>query len=300
MNKIASSYKFGMIMALSCAIIWGLLPIYWKLLEPISPSVIIVYRIFFVVLTCGVISVFLYGKKRFLEPIKDKKMLFNTIIAGILITVNWSIFLWAVNTGQIIQTSIGYYMEPLIVSFFGIFIFKEEFNLHRKIAFSLATIGVLILIFYSGEIPILALLLGTTFAIYATVKKSVNYESILGLFYETVIFAPFMLALIIYMEFNGVGVLLIAKPYQLILLTLSGIITATPLALFAIAAQNLPLISLGVTEYIAPSISLMLGIFLFHEAFDAIKFITFCFIWVALIFFTIGEVKMQKSEKIKL
>ncbi len=299
MKKITGNYKFGMLMAMCCSVIWGLLPIYWRALEPISPSVIMVYRVFFVVISCGVVSFFLYGKKRFLEPLKDKKMLFNTIMAGILITANWSLFLWAVNTGQVIQTSIGYYTEPLIVSFFGVFIFKESFNFHRKVAFSLATIGVIILVIHSGEIPILALTLGITFAIYATVKKSVSYESILGLFYETVIFFPFLLVIIIYMEINGIGIQGVAQPYQLALIALSGFITATPLVFFALAAQNLPLISLGVTEYIAPSISLCIGVFLFKEPFDIVKFITFCFIWFALIFFTIGEVKMQKSANYK-
>ncbi len=282
-------------MALCCAVIWGFLPIYWRSLDPIPPSTVIIYRIFFVALSCGVLSLFLYGKERFLEPMKDKKMLFNTMIAGILITANWSIFLWAVNVGQVIQTSIGYYMEPLIVSFFGVIIFKEKFNIYRKIAFSLATVGVLILIIHSREIPIIALTLGITFAIYATIKKSVHYESILGLFYETVIFFPFMLMMIIYIEMNGIGIIGVAQPHQFVLLALSGIVTAIPLACFAIAAQNLPLISLGVTEYIAPSISLFIGIFIFHESFDMIKFITFCFIWVALIFFTIGEIRLQKD-----
>ncbi len=290
------NYRFGMSMAMICAVMWGVLPVYWKILYPISELAITVYRIFFVAVSCGIASIFLYGKKRMLAPLKDKKMLFNTVIAGILITLNWALFLWAVNSGQVFQTSIGYYMEPLIVSLFGVIIFHEPFNLHRKIAFALAATGVAILIIHSGQVPLLAITLGVTFAIYATVKKSVDYPSILGLFYETVFFSPFMLAIMVYLEINNIGAIGIATPLQMTMLILSGAVTALPLIFFAIAAQNLPLISLGVTEYIAPTITLLIGIYVFKEPFDMTKLITFIFIWIALIFFTIGEIKMQKNN----
>lgn len=285
------NYKLGLIAALGCSFLWGILPMYWKLLVPIPSSVIIFYRIFWV----GVVTFFaalkLYGWERIKAPLKVKGNKLKFFIAGVIITLNWSIYIWAVNAGFIIQTSIGYYIEPLVVCLFGIIFFKEKITKYNLSAFVLATIGVLVVVIHFGEVPTIAIGLAVTFAIYAALKKLFNVEAILSLLYETMFLVPIALGVIIYLEMTGQGAIGVGEPYQYGLLMLSGLATAIPLGLFAIGANNLPLITLGVTEYLSPSMALILGIFVYNEPFDLVQFISFTIIWIGLVVFTIGEAK---------
>lgn len=285
------NYKLGLIAALGCSFLWGILPMYWKLLVPIPSSVIIFYRIFWV----GVVTFFaalkLYGWERIKAPLKVKGNKLKFFIAGVIITLNWSIYIWAVNAGFIIQTSIGYYIEPLVVCLFGIIFFKEKITKYNLSAFVLATIGVLVVVIHFGEVPTIAIGLAMTFAIYAALKKLFNVETILSLLYETMFLVPIALGVIIYLEMTGQGAIGVGEPYQYGLLMLSGLATAIPLGLFAIGANNLPLITLGVTEYLSPSMALILGIFVYNEPFDLVQFISFTIIWIGLVVFTIGEAK---------
>ncbi len=285
------NYKLGLIAALGCSFLWGILPMYWKLLVPIPSSVIIFYRIFWV----GVVTFFaalkLYGWERIKAPLKVKGNKLKVFIAGVIITLNWSIYIWAVNAGFIIQTSIGYYIEPLVVCLFGIIFFKEKITKYNLSAFVLATIGVLVVVIHFGEVPTIAIGLAMTFAIYAALKKLFNVEAILSLLYETMFLVPIALGVIIYLEMTGQGAIGVGESYQYGLLMLSGLATAIPLGLFAIGANNLPLITLGVTEYLSPSMALILGIFVYNEPFDLVQFISFTIIWIGLVVFTIGEAK---------
>ncbi len=294
------NYKLGMIAATSCSFLWGLLPIYWKSLVPISSSVIIIYRIFWVGVVSFIISLKLYGIKKIKEPLRDKKTALKFLLAGIIITANWSIYIWAVNAGFVIQTSIGYYIEPIVVSVFGIVFFKEKITKYNLAAFIFAIVGIAIVLIHFGQLPTIAILLALTFATYAALKKSFNVESILSLLYETIFFAPIALAVIIYLECIGKGAIGTCEPYQYGLLMLTGVATAVPLGLFAVGANNLPLVTLGVTQYISPTIALLLGIYAFGEPFDGVQLIAFGVIWLGLIIFTIGEYKtLKRSNQIE-
>ncbi|MEG0291228.1 MAG: EamA family transporter RarD [Anaerovoracaceae bacterium] len=295
MNLGQKNYKLGMTAALLCSSLWGILPIYWHALIPISSSVIIFYRIFTVGIVCFLVALKLYGMERIKAPLRKKGAKLKFFLAGIIITLNWSIYIWAVNAGFVIQTSIGYYMEPLMVCVFGIVLFKEKMTRYRGFAFSCACLGVVVLLVYFKQIPAIALSLAVSFAVYAALKKSFKIESILSLLYETMFLVPFALVVIIYLEVTNQGAIGVGEPYQYGLLLCSGVMTAIPLGLFAVAANNLPLITLGITEYISPSLNLIIGIYLFNEPFDKIQLIAFAIIWVGLIVFTYGEAKLQKS-----
>lgn len=284
-------YRVGMSAALSCAFLWGILPIYWQALRPIDSMVIILYRVFLAGLVCLIIALKKYGLKEILEPLKIKGLVFRFMIAGILITLNWSIYIWAVNADYVIQTCIGYYIEPLMVCVFGIVFFKEKLTKYKTMALLMAVIGICIILLHFREFPVIALTLAITFATYAAIKKSYQISAILSLLYETVFLAPIALVLIIYVEITGKGALAVGEPYQYGLLLLCGILTAIPLFLFANAANRIPLVSLGLTEYISPSMSLIIGIFLFKEPFDKIQFLAFFVIWIGLFIFTYGEYK---------
>ena len=186
-NKLVDErkrYKQGMISALGCSLWWGIMPIYWQMLRPIDSAVIIFYRIVLVALVCLVGALILYDKETILAPLKDKKKLFRIVLAGILITTNWSLYIWAVNANLIIQTCIGYYIEPLAVCLIGIIIFKDKLSKYKAIAFCFAAAGVVAVIVYFGELPVLALSLALTFSFYAALKKDFNMPPILSLLYE--------------------------------------------------------------------------------------------------------------------
>ncbi|HOA42334.1 MAG TPA: EamA family transporter RarD [Bacillota bacterium] len=295
--KDKKQYELGMACAILCALVWGVLPIYWKALDPIDPLLIIFYRI---VLTCIIVfiaSLAVYKWKGILEPLKKKGAAFVFFAAGCIISVNWGLYIWMVNAGFIIQTSIGYYIEPLMVCVFGILFFKEKPERYKIAAILLALAGVCVMLFSYGQIPVLALVLALAFATYAALKKKLQAPALLALFYETVFLAPISVGIILYTELNGKGAFSVAEPYQIALLSLSGLFTAIPLSLFAMAANRISLIALGITEYIAPSIGLILGIFLYKEPFDIYQFIGFLIIWCGLAVFTAGGIRSHREAE---
>ncbi|MEE0772411.1 MAG: EamA family transporter RarD [Anaerovoracaceae bacterium] len=291
-----SSYKKGLIYAIACSVLWGVLPIYWQSLRPIESSVIIFYRIFLVGLVCFLASLKLYGMDEIKKHLKPKGAKLKYFLAGLLITANWSIYIWAVNADQVIQTCVGYYIEPLMVSIFGIIFFKEKLTAYKLTALVLAMAGVVVLLVHFMEVPLIALSLALTFATYAAIKKSYNLPSVLSLFYETMYIMLPALGVIIYLEVTGQGALGAGEPYQYGLLMLCGPLTAVALAFFAEAAGKVPLVTLGIIEYISPSISLLIGIFLLKEPFDMVQFIAFVIVWIGLIFFTMGEARENRGK----
>lgn len=293
-------YKQGLTSALLCSVFWGIMPIYWQWLRPIDSSVIIFYRIVLVAVVSLIAALMFYKKEDILAPLKDKKLVLKYIVVGMIITVNWSIYIWAVNANLVIQTCIGYYIEPLVVCIFGIVLFKEKLSKYKLTAFLFAACGVAAVIVYFGELPLVALGLAASFAVYAACKKNFSLPPIISLLYETIFLMPFALAVIIYLEVTGQGAIGNAEGYKYALLMLCGLFTAFPLGLFADAAQKLNLFVVGLTEYISPTISLFIGIFLFKEPFENIQLVAFAIIWVGLIFFSYGEyVEAKKYKELK-
>ena len=290
-------YREGIISALVCNIWWGIMPIYWQWLRPIESSVIIYYRIFLVALVSFLIAWKTYGIRELLILLKQKGLMLKYLAAGILITANWSIYIWAVNANYVVQTCIGYYIEPLIICSLGIIIFKEKLSKYKIIALSFATLGVAVIIIYFKQVPLIALSVAVTFSLYAALKKNLNMPPIKSLFYETIFLAPVAFAIIIYMEITGNGAIGAGKPYQYGLLMLCGLFTAFPLALFANATNKINLFVVGIVAYISPTISLVISIFLFREPFEQIQLVSFLIIWIGLGFFSYGEYIDGKNTK---
>lgn len=291
------SYKQGLASSVGCAVFWGIMPVYWQMLRPIDSAVIIFYRIVLVALVCLIAALVKYKPAEIFAPMKDKKLVLTYILVGALITANWSIYIWAVNADFVIQTCIGYYIEPLVVCVFGIIFFKEKLTKYKAIALGLASIGVAAVIIYFREVPVIAIGLALTFAVYAAMKKNLNKPPIISLFYETIFLAPFALAVVIYLETTGTGALAVATGGKYALLMLCGLFTAFPLLLFANAANKVNLFVLGLTEYISPTLSLIISIFYFKEPFEQIQLIAFAIIWVGLVFFSYGEFREYKTSE---
>ena len=299
-NDSIKRYKEGLASAVICSVWWGIMPIYWQWLRPIDSSVIIFYRITLVAVVCLILALFKYSFKEIVAPLKDRKLVLTCIAAGILITTNWSIYIWAVNADYVIQTCIGYYIEPLMVCVFGVVIFKDKLNKYKKIALTFAAVGVAVIIIYFRQIPMIAISIAVTFSVYAAVKKNLNKPPILSLLYETIFLAPFALAAVIYLEVTGQCALTSlgeGEMYKYWLMMLCGLFTAFPLGMFANAANKTNLFVLGLTEYISPTISLIIGIFLFKEPFEYVQLVAFGIIWIGLIFFSYGEFKFYRMSK---
>jgi len=292
-----TQYQIGMAAALACSILWGFLPIYWQALRPIESSVIIFYRIALVGVVCFAASLPIYGWKRIKSPLAVKGAKGKYFLAGLMITLCWSIYIWAVNADMVIQTCIGYYIEPLMVSLFGVFFFREKLTKFKTIALFMAFLGVVVILVYFHRVPLVALSLALTFSIYAALKKSFQVEAILSLLYETMFLVPVAVAVIIYLEVTGQGALGVGTPIQYGLLLLSGLFTAIPLGLFAIAVKRVSLVTMGLLEYIAPSITLVIGIYLFKEPFDLVQFLAFVLIWIGLVVFTYGELRDYRQNR---
>lgn len=290
------NYIRGMQAAVFCSVLWGVLPLYWQALRPIGSGVIIFYRIFLVGLVCFAASAKIYGISEVLKPWRNKRLVLRNIAAGLLVTFNWSLYIWAVNADFVIQTCIGYYIEPLMVCIFGIIFFKEKLETHKLIAVILAGAGLTVILVHFMQIPFIALGLALSFATYAAIKKTNELPPLISLFYETVFLMPVALAVIIYLEATGRGALDAGEPYQYILLLFCGVLTAIPLGLFGISAQRVPLTTLGITQYLSPSIALVIGIFIMDEPFDMVQLISFIIIWIGLVLFTMGEIKKDRTQ----
>ena len=300
MNSIDSKkeYKEGIISVLGCNIWWGIMPIYWQWLKPIDSWVIIFYRIFLVAVVCAIAAWKVHTKDEILEVLRNRKLVLRIIAAGIMITINWSIYIWAVNSDHIIQTSIGYYIEPLVVCLFGVFLFREKLNKYKIIALVMGFIGVVAVVAYFKEMPTIALGVAVSFSIYTAMKKGLKLPPIMSLLFETVFLAPFALIVIIYIESKGIGGMA-AGGFKYFLLMFCGLFTAFPLVLFANAANKISMFVLGLSEYISPTIALFLSIFYFKEDFAPVQLIAFVIIWIGLVFFTVGEYKEYQNDSIE-
>ena len=292
-------YRQGMLSAIGCAVWWGIMPIYWQMLDAIDSMVIIFYRIVLVAVVCFLAALKVHGMDEIRERLKPKGVKLRYFLAGALITVNWSIYIWAVNANMVIQTCIGYYIEPLLVCIFGVILFREKLDKYKIAALVLAAAGVLVVIVHFREVPAVALGLGISFSVYAAIKKNFNMPPLLSLLYETMFLMPAALVVVIWMEVTGNGAMAAAGPGTYFLLMFCGLFTAFPLVLFANAANRIDLFSLGITEYISPTISLGISIFLFKEPFDKIQLLAFGIIWTGLAFFSFGEYRNVRQGRLR-
>ena len=296
MEESRRDYKIGLIFVIGCQVLWGFLPIYWQALKPIDSYVIILYRIFTMFIFSLMGARIKYSFKEIFEPLRDVKKLIRSFLAGLILATNWSIYIWAINSGRVIQAAIGYYIEPIVICLFGIVIFREKLTKYNVAAMGLAMVAVVVILIHFKQLPGVALGLAITWAIYSVVKKTSDQPTIIALVHETMPFAIIAIIVIIYIESQGAGALSMNLPGKYSLMLLSGLVTVIPVALFGMAATKVPLFIIGLAQYISPTITLICGIFLFHEEIDIVQIVAFIIIWIGLIFFTYGEfVSARKS-----
>lgn len=276
------SNYYGMLAAAGAFILWGVLPVYWKLLQFVPASEILCHRmVWSLFLTLGL--VYLYGRQAVLrQAVRDRRTLLYFTATALLLTVNWLLYIWAVNAGYIVEASLGYFINPLISVLFGMVFFRERMRAVQWLALLLAALAVLYLTLFYGRFPWIAIVLAVTFAIYGLLHKKTSLAALDGLCLETaVVFLPAMIFLLAIEAGRG-GSFGHMGLYGSLLLAGSGIVTTVPLLLFGYAAQKIPLSSLGLLQYLAPSISLVIGVLVYGEDFSRPRMIGFCLIWLAL------------------
>jgi chloramphenicol-sensitive protein RarD len=289
-----ASFGTGVLFAVFAYFLWGILPIYWKLLATISPLHILAFRILFSLLLVGGILV-AQKNTTWLGFYKEKRKGFLMILAALIITFNWGLYIWAVNEGHTIEAALGYYINPLISVVLGLCVLRERLNLMQVFAFSLAVIGVLILTVLTGTLPWISLGLALSFGIYGLIKKTVNLSALESLGVETLIASPLGIILLVgpfgkltdgeFTNRQGLSYLTELPIATLLVLLLCGAVTTLPLYLFARGAKMLPLSTLGFIQFIAPTLTFLTGVFIFRESFPPHHFIVFGFIWSAAILY---------------
>ena len=269
----------GLFYAGAAFILWGLLPVYWKALEEVPALELLCNRI---VWSLFFVAILLSCKKRWAEvknALADKKGKILLTISSCLIGTNWFIYIWAVNHDHVVDTSMGYYMTPLMNALLGFIFMKERLNRLQIIAITLAACGVAYSIIDYGHIPYIALTLAVSFAFYGLVRKVMKVESLPGLFVETAVLAPVSAAYLLWLAFSGEISIYKISLMDNILLLGAGAATSLPLIFFAHGARRLRLVTLGMMQYIAPTLALMLGVFVYKEPFNSARLVTFAFIW---------------------
>lgn len=294
--RAADDYRIGVLCVIGCQIFWGFCPIYWQALVPIPSWIIILYRIVTMFVFSYVAARFKYSREDIWGPLKDKAIRRKYIGAGLVLTINWSIYIWAMTTERVIQTSIGYYIQPIVICAVGILVFKEKLTKYNLTAMILALTAIIVILLHYRQIPGVALSLALSWALYSTIKKTAKQPVLVALVYETMVYAVFAFIAIVFIEARGIGAISMGIPGKYALMYLSGLITLIPVALFSSAAKKVPLLVLGLAQYLSPTITLLLGIFLFKEPIDMTQIIAFVIIWTGLVIFTLGEFRANKKE----
>ena len=280
----------GVWYALAAYGLWGVLPIYWKSLGQVEAFEILMHRMIWTLLFLVAVLFIRNNFSWIRAVIKDKKTLFLYTSASILLGGNWGLFIWAVNADFIVETSLGYYITPLFNVVLGMLVFKERLRIGQWMALGVAALGVLYLTLNYGHLPWIALGLALSFSVYGVLKKKAPLGAFEGLTIETaVLFVP-AICYVVYLQSAGNGAVGQVDALTHWLLALTGVATAIPLLFFSAAAQRIPLTWIGFIQYISPTISMLIGIFLYHEPFGFVRKVGFIIIGIALILFTMESV----------
>ena len=286
----------GALYATAAGMMWGLFPIYWKWLIRVPSAEILAHRVIWsAVLYLAILAAYRRPLGRFLNLFRDRQRRGPIILGSALLTSNWLLYIWAVNTGHVIETSLGYFMNPLISVFMGWLILKEHLSAARWVSVAIAGIGVSLMTYHTGGIPFISLSLAGSFAIYGLIRKRISGDVVEISAAEAGMWViPALIAAVYFRLPQNSPVELTA--IEIVLMIGSGVVTGLPLIAFAKATRLLPLSSLGFFQYIGPSFQFLIGAYLYKEPLTPAKLQAFAFIWLALAIFTWDSVRSAKRS----
>jgi chloramphenicol-sensitive protein RarD len=299
MSEQPLSQKMGVFYAFFAYIAWGLLPVYWKAIQTVPALQILSHRILWSFVLVAILLVVRkqWGKAR--DVLRDPSKMWGLVLSALLVTSNWFIYIWAVNNNQVVEASLGYYINPLLTVLLGIVVLHERMDRWQIVSLVLAALGVMILTLEYGKIPWISLGLAMTFALYGLAKRLVEVDSLLGLALETAVVVPIALIYLSTVQIRGEGAVGHTGLFTLLLLIGAGIVTALPLLSFAQAAKTIPFATIGFIQYVSPSLSLVLGVFLYHEEFTSAHAFSFGTIWIALAIYSVSRMAVARKQSLR-
>jgi len=289
------SQKQGLFAAIGAYGLWGIFPLYWKLLSSVNPLQILAHRILWAAVFCLMLLLARKEMSSLGVALKDPRKRVLVGAAGLLVTVNWGMYIYAVNSGHVLETALGYYINPLLSVALGAMLFREHIDRWTRIAVGIALVGIVAAGILYGQVPWISLMLAITFALYGAVKKGLGLAPITSLALETFSVAPLAFAFLAVMHAQGAGSFGNAGLRVTALLALSGVVTAVPLLLFGVAATSISLQLIGFIQYLTPTSQLLLGLFLYKEKPNAAIIAAFVAVLVAVVIFAVTRFKKREA-----
>jgi len=277
-----NSSRIGVLLGLTAYLIWGSFPVFFKALEGAAPLEIVCHRIFWSVVFLFILVACRRQLRQVGTTLKNRQVLLTLCGSTLLIATNWLVFIYAVQHGEVLQSSMGYFITPLLSILLGFIFLRERLNRWQMFSVLLALIGVLNLTLHHGQVPWIALILASSFGLYGLLRKVAQVEAMIGLTVETLLLGPFALAYIVYLTTQQDSSFLTGTLRLDLLLPLSGVVTAIPLLLFVAAARRLQLATIGFLQYLTPSLHFILAVGLYNEPFSHGHLLSFLFIWTGL------------------
>lgn len=284
----------GLVNAIIAYIMWGVLPLYWKLFNDVPAGEILSHRVVWSFVFMGILVTIQRRWGDMKRIVTSRSQLLSLAASGLLIAVNWLIFIWAVNNGHVVETSLGYYLNPLLNVLLAVVFLHEKPNRGQWLAIAIASAAVLIIAINYGRFPWIAISLAVSFGLYGLAKKKTVQDASVGLLSETAVVLPIALGYWIYLAVVGESTVWTLPSSMFIELLLSGVVTALPLLFFARAAARLSLSTLGFVQYIGPTIMLLLSVFVFKETVSPILLVGFALIWTALVVYAVSSIRGAK------
>jgi chloramphenicol-sensitive protein RarD len=291
-----SDQRRGLLFGIAAYGLWGAFPLYWPLLEPAGAVEILAHRILWSLLTMGVLVVVL-RRGRFLREILGTRRTRALLTVGaVVIAVNWATYIWGVNNGHVVESSLGYFINPLVTVLMGVFVLGETLRPLQWAAMGLASIAVVVLTVDYGRLPWVALVLACSFGTYGLAKKQAGAGAVESLAFETAVLAPFAAAYVGWLAVTGQAAFGAHGLGHALLLATTGVVTAVPLICFGAAATRLPMVALGLLQYLAPVLQFLVGLLVVHETMTPGRWIGFCLVWLALVIFTVESVNHRRRQ----
>jgi chloramphenicol-sensitive protein RarD len=273
---------------------WGFFPLYWPLLDPAGSLEILAHRVIWSLLFVLALITAMRRWRRFLDIARDRRMMLILAAASVVIAVNWGSFIYGVTNGHVVETSLGYFINPLVTVLLGVFVLKETLRPAQWIAVSIGAIAVVVLTVDYGRLPWIALLVASSFATYGFLKKKADLGAFEGLGMETLILAPVALAFLITLQLRGELTFAHAGAGNTALLIGTGVVTAIPLLLFSAAATRLTLTTIGLLQYVGPVLQFIFGLTVFDEKMSDARWVGFVLVWLALVIFTADAIRSRR------
>jgi chloramphenicol-sensitive protein RarD len=289
-----SKNKLGLLFGVSAYSLWGAFPLYWPLLEPANPLEIVSHRAVWTLVFCFIVLAATKALKSTLVTLKRPTVAVKLFLSSLLISINWLVYIWATNNEHVVEASLGYYINPLIIIGFGVIFLKEKMRPLQWAAVAIATLGVLVLTFDYGRLPWIALALAVSWGSYGLIKKQLGLGALEGLAIETFISSFFYLAYLIYIGNQDTGQF--GQSWGLTALLISaGAVTAIPLLLFNGSTNRLPFTTIGLLQYITPTLQFSIGVWVLNEDMPTARWIGFLIIWAALVALAIDLIRSSRA-----